>query len=78
MPCSSSSTIAGGGVGGSEDENGSLCSFKLNDSTFLAELMPKKDIGADRFIELTPSTMAAASLSLYLVLKLSFYFLRED
>ncbi|KAG8652896.1 tripeptidyl-peptidase 2 isoform X2 [Manihot esculenta] len=54
MPCSSSSTVVGGGVGGSGDENGSLRSFKLNESTFLASLMPKKEIGADRFIEAHP------------------------
>ncbi|XP_048325872.2 tripeptidyl-peptidase 2 [Ziziphus jujuba] len=38
---------------GSED-NGSLRSFKLNESTFLASLMPKKEIGADRFVEAHP------------------------
>ncbi|PIA53523.1 hypothetical protein AQUCO_00900248v1 [Aquilegia coerulea] len=31
-----------------------LRSFKLNESTFLASLMPKKEIGADRFIEANP------------------------
>ncbi|OVA01192.1 Peptidase S8/S53 domain [Macleaya cordata] len=41
-----------------EDTNGggaaALRSFKLNESTFLASLMPKKEIGADRFIEAHP------------------------
>ncbi|GAV79300.1 Peptidase_S8 domain-containing protein/TPPII domain-containing protein [Cephalotus follicularis] len=50
MPCSSfstSSTTCG-------DGNGSLVNFKLNESTFLASLMPKKEIAADRFIESFP------------------------
>ncbi|KAI8025396.1 Tripeptidyl-peptidase 2 [Camellia lanceoleosa] len=46
MPCSSS-------VNSTED-NGALCNFKLNESTFLASLMPKKEIKADRFIEAHP------------------------
>ncbi|KAI3920188.1 hypothetical protein MKX01_017845 [Papaver californicum] len=37
-----------------EVDNGALSSFKLNESTFLASLMPKKEIGADRFIESNP------------------------
>lgn len=53
MPCSSITTVSGGG-GGSGDENGSIRSFKLNESTFLASLMPKKEIAADRFIESHP------------------------
>ena len=36
------------------DDNGSLRKFKLNESTFLASLMPKKEIGADRFLEAHP------------------------
>lgn len=48
MPCSA---ISGGG----SDGNGSLRNFKLNESTFLASLMPKKEIGADRFIEAHPN-----------------------
>ncbi|KAL4562843.1 hypothetical protein LXL04_026874 [Taraxacum kok-saghyz] len=36
------------------DNNGALRKFKLNDSSFLASLMPKKEIGADRFIEAHP------------------------
>ncbi|XP_065869545.1 tripeptidyl-peptidase 2 isoform X2 [Euphorbia lathyris] len=54
MPCSSISTVSGGGGGGGGDDNGSLRSFKLNESTFLASLMPKKEIAADRFIESHP------------------------
>ncbi|KAF8379519.1 hypothetical protein HHK36_028957 [Tetracentron sinense] len=46
MPFSSSAA--------SSEENGALRSFKLNESTFLASLMPKKEIGADRFIEAHP------------------------
>ncbi|XP_071686212.1 tripeptidyl-peptidase 2 [Rutidosis leptorrhynchoides] len=45
MPASSSSSI---------DNNGALRKFKLNESSFLASLMPKKEIGADRFIEANP------------------------
>ncbi|PRQ60108.1 putative tripeptidyl-peptidase II [Rosa chinensis] len=48
MPCSA---ISGGG----SDGNGSLRNFKLNESTFLASLMPKKEIGADRFVEAHPN-----------------------
>ncbi|CAL9008689.1 unnamed protein product [Prunus brigantina] len=51
MPCSA---IGGAGGGGGE-ANGSLPNFKLNESTFLASLMPKKEIGADRFIEAHPN-----------------------
>lgn len=36
------------------EDNGALRSFKLNESTFLASLMPKKEIGVDRFIESYP------------------------
>ncbi|KAB1210686.1 Tripeptidyl-peptidase 2 [Morella rubra] len=47
MPCSSF-----GHTGG--DDNGRLGNFKLSESTFLASLMPKKETGADRFIEAHP------------------------
>ncbi|KAJ8771482.1 hypothetical protein K2173_026659 [Erythroxylum novogranatense] len=50
MPCGSK-TVAGGGDG---DNDGSLRNFKLNESTFLASLMPKKEIGVDRFLEAHP------------------------
>ncbi|EXC19138.1 Tripeptidyl-peptidase 2 [Morus notabilis] len=63
----SSSSSGGGGGGGSDsvkvwampgcgggDDNGSLRKFKLSESTFLASLMPKKEIGADRFLEAHP------------------------
>lgn len=36
------------------DDNGALRNFKLNESTFLASLMPKKEIAADRFLEEHP------------------------
>lgn len=55
MPCSSietSNNFCGGGDGG--DVNGLIHNFKLNEHTFLASLMPKKEIGADRFIEAHP------------------------
>ena len=55
MPCSSietSNNFCGGGDGG--DVNGRIHNFKLNEHTFLASLMPKKEIGADRFIEAHP------------------------
>lgn len=46
MPCGSSTN--------SGENNGALRNFKLNESTFLASLMPKKEIAADRFIEAHP------------------------
>ncbi|CAK9160937.1 unnamed protein product [Ilex paraguariensis] len=46
MPCSS--------FVNSVEENGALRNFKLNESTFLASLMPKRETGADRFIEAHP------------------------
>ncbi|KAJ0043607.1 hypothetical protein Pint_17460 [Pistacia integerrima] len=52
MPCFSLTSGASGGVSG--DDNGSLRNFKLNESTFLASLMPKKEIAADRFIDSNP------------------------
>ncbi|XP_010449151.1 PREDICTED: tripeptidyl-peptidase 2 [Camelina sativa] len=60
MPCSSSENLTasrvgcggGGGIGGGVGaENASVANFKLNESTFLASLMPKKEIRADRFVE---------------------------
>ncbi|KAB8551731.1 hypothetical protein FH972_025622 [Carpinus fangiana] len=35
----------------SGDDNGHLHNFKLNESTFLASIMPKKEIATNRFIE---------------------------
>ncbi|XP_022736823.1 tripeptidyl-peptidase 2-like isoform X2 [Durio zibethinus] len=49
-----SSNITCGGGGGGGEGNVRLRNFKLNESTFLASLMPKKEIGADRFIEAHP------------------------
>ncbi|RAL51416.1 hypothetical protein DM860_010918 [Cuscuta australis] len=46
MPCSS--TVNSG------DGNATLLNFRLNESTFLASQMPKKEIAADRFIEAHP------------------------
>ena len=49
MPCSSINTTSS-----SADDNGALRAFKLSESTFLASLMPKKEIAADRFVEAHP------------------------
>ncbi|CBI17240.3 unnamed protein product, partial [Vitis vinifera] len=46
MPCSSKNTSSS-----SRDDNGALRAFKLSESTFLASLIPKKGIAADRFVE---------------------------
>ncbi|XP_047329580.1 tripeptidyl-peptidase 2 isoform X2 [Impatiens glandulifera] len=46
MPCSS--TVI------PHEDNGALRNFKLSESTFLASLMPKKEIAADRFVETHP------------------------
>ncbi|KAL0873707.1 hypothetical protein Bca101_023412 [Brassica carinata] len=60
MPCSSSETSrvgcggGGGGGAGGEADNACVANFKLNESTFLASLMPKKEINADRFLEAHP------------------------
>ncbi|KAH0935292.1 hypothetical protein HID58_012409 [Brassica napus] len=66
MPCSSSETLTasrvdcggggggGGGVACAGADNASVANFKLNESTFLASLMPKKEIRADRFLEAHP------------------------
>jgi len=64
MPCSSSDTLTasrvgcggggGGGAVGGGAENASVANFKLNESTFIASLMPKKEIRADCFIEAHP------------------------
>ncbi|KAL0659456.1 hypothetical protein Bca4012_080041 [Brassica carinata] len=66
MPSSSSETLTasrvdcggggggGGGVACAGADNASVANFKLNESTFLASLMPKKEIRADRFLEAHP------------------------
>lgn len=46
MPCTS--------LVKSSDGNGAVRSFKLQEATFLAAQMPKKEIAADRFIEAHP------------------------
>lgn len=38
----------------SGEDNGALRNFKLNESTFLSSLMPKKEIAADQFVEAHP------------------------
>ncbi|XP_057446180.1 tripeptidyl-peptidase 2-like isoform X2 [Lotus japonicus] len=57
MPCSSFSTGGdnGGDNSGKKSDGSSLRNFKLNESTFLASLMPKKEIAADRFIDAHPT-----------------------
>ncbi|KAJ4838420.1 tripeptidyl-peptidase II Tpp2 [Turnera subulata] len=57
MPCDSISEIAGGcGGGPPSEDNGSLRNFKSGKvSSFLASLMPKQEIAADRFIESHPT-----------------------
>lgn len=57
MPCSSSETLTASRVGcggGGGADNASIANFKLNESTFLVSLMPKKEIRADRFVEAHP------------------------
>ena len=39
----------------SDGSSSSLGDFKLNESTFLASLMPKKEIGVDRFLHSNPN-----------------------
>ncbi|KAG4380478.1 hypothetical protein GLYMA_16G182500v4 [Glycine max] len=58
MPCSSL-TSTGDNSSSSSSSNkkkdgSSLREFKLNESTFLASLMPKKEIGVDRFFDAHP------------------------
>lgn len=43
---------AGGGDG--DVNGGAFSGFSLTESSFLASLMPKKEIAADRFIEANP------------------------
>ncbi|XP_027359339.1 tripeptidyl-peptidase 2-like isoform X3 [Abrus precatorius] len=50
MPCSSITSTT---VDKTKDDS-SLREFKLNESTFLASLMPKQEIGVDRFLDAHP------------------------
>ncbi|XP_045813598.1 tripeptidyl-peptidase 2-like isoform X2 [Trifolium pratense] len=65
MICSSLTSSHSGGGGGVDDDGGnnnnnttngtaSFRNFKLNQSTFLASLMPKTEIGVDRFLHSYP------------------------
>lgn len=56
MPCSSSTPTTTGENSSNKKRDGSssLREFKLNESTFLASLMPKKEIGVDRFLDAHP------------------------
>lgn len=40
--------------GQAQGDAASSCGFKLSEASFLASLMPKKEIGADRFLEAHP------------------------
>jgi hypothetical protein len=60
MPCSSitSTTTATDNTTTTTTKNNdasSLLDFKLNESTFLASLMPKKEIGVNRFLDSNPN-----------------------
>ena len=50
----SSSKIRAMPLNSSVEDNGAVRNSKLNKSTFLASLMPKKEIAADRFVESHP------------------------
>nr|KYP62018.1 Tripeptidyl-peptidase 2 [Cajanus cajan] len=59
MPCSSLTSTAGDNSNSNSSNNNkkdgsSLRDFKLNESTFLASLMPKQEIGVDRFLDAHP------------------------
>lgn len=56
MPCSSSTSTITGDNSSKKNRDGSssLREFKLNESTFLASNMPKKEIGVDRFLDAHP------------------------
>ncbi|XP_052183432.1 tripeptidyl-peptidase 2 isoform X2 [Diospyros lotus] len=46
--------MPGSSSANSVEDNAALRNFKLNESTFMASLMPKTEIGADRFLEAHP------------------------
>ncbi|WOL10116.1 tripeptidyl-peptidase 2 [Canna indica] len=52
---SSASLLPSPGENNSEKSGARESSFKFTESTFLASLMPKKEIGADRFLEAHPT-----------------------
>ncbi|KAH1151955.1 hypothetical protein GYH30_045439 [Glycine max] len=57
MPCSSLTSTGDNSSSSSSSkkkDGSSLREFKLNESTFLASLMPKKEIGVDRFFDAHP------------------------
>lgn len=56
MPCSSLTSTGDNSSSSSnkKKDGSSLREFKLNESTFLASLMPKKEIGVDRFFDAHP------------------------
>ncbi|KAH0827273.1 hypothetical protein HID58_090586 [Brassica napus] len=74
MPSSSSETLTasrvdcggggggGGGVACAGADNASVANFKLNESTFLASLMPKKEYARIASLKLILTTMVAASV----------------
>ena len=57
MPCSSITSTADDSSSNNNNkkkDGSSLHDFKLNESTFLASLMPKKEIGVNRFFDAHP------------------------
>ncbi|KAK7315056.1 hypothetical protein VNO77_33588 [Canavalia gladiata] len=61
MPCSSFTSTTAAANNDNKDDS-SLREFKLNESTFLASLMPKKEIGVDRFLDAHPDYDGRGSL----------------
>jgi tripeptidyl-peptidase-2 len=58
MPCSSitsTATATDNTTTNNNNDASSLLDFKLNESTFLASLMPKKEIGVNRFLDSNPN-----------------------
>ncbi|KAK7270859.1 hypothetical protein RJT34_26343 [Clitoria ternatea] len=54
MPCSSITSTTSTGDNSNKKNGSSLREFKLNESSFLASLMPKNEIGVDRFLDAHP------------------------